>query len=64
MLGKILLALIGVLIAVSVMLVVSAIYAWPVQLLVNYLVGGVQVLTFKKAWAITLLCALLFKSSK
>lgn len=48
----------------------SAFYAWPVQLLYNYLVistnplGEFMTITFKQAWALSLLCNLLFKSSK
>lgn len=42
----------------------SALYALPVQWLVNYVAGGLVVLSFKKAWALSLLCQFLFKSSK
>lgn len=43
----------------------SALFAWPVQWLLNYLIPGTSfVVTFKQAWALSLLCSLLFKSSK
>lgn len=42
----------------------SALYALPVQWLVNYVADGLIILSFKKAWALSLLCQFLFKSSK
>lgn len=45
----------------------SALYAWPVQLLWNGIlpvVFGIAKITFLQAWGLTVLASLLFKSSK
>lgn len=55
---------------VLVAVCLSALFAWPVQLLWNYFItsihpfGEAMVLTFKQAWALSLLCSFLFKSGK
>lgn len=65
MLGKIL-GVIGAAIAMVALIVgLSALFAWPVQLLYNYLAPGtLWDITFRQAWALSLLCSLLFKSNK
>lgn len=51
--------------ALAVTVGLSALYAWPVQLLWNYLSPNSMFdITFKQAWALSLLSSLLFKSSK
>jgi len=78
MIGKILSALIAIPALLLVAIGLSALYAWPVQLLWNALVPSLfpyaQVfgiteyapyhITFLQAWGMTLLTSFLFKSSK
>jgi len=78
MIGKILTVLLAVPLGLCMVVAVSALYAWPVQLLWNYLGANMFPLvaafgfdkyapyhiTFYQAWAMSLLCGLLFKSSK
>lgn len=65
MLGKLLAFVLAIPFVVAVTVGLSALYAWPVQLLFNYLFAGyVGAVSFKQAWAFSLLCSLLFKSSK
>lgn len=62
---KILALLVGLPLLLAIAIALSALYAWPVQLLWNYLMPGIfWDISFKQAWAITLLCNFLFKSSK
>lgn len=64
MLGKILL----VLAALPLVVGLSALFAWPVQLLWNgvaiHAIDGLHKLSFLQAWGLTILSSFLFKSSK
>lgn len=65
MLAKLTGLLIGVLGLLALAVGLSALFAWPVQLLWNYLSPNELFhISFKQAWALSLLCNLLFKSSK
>lgn len=73
MLGKVLAVLVALPVALLFAVAMSALFAWPVQLLSNYLLTSfgaawgltvIPLLSFKEAWALSLLCSLLFKSSK
>ena len=64
MLGKILLVLLAIPLAVGL----SALFAWPVQLLWNgvavNVIDGLHKVSFLQAWGLTILSSFLFKSSK
>lgn len=64
---KLLALLSAAIVLVVITAAISALIAWPVQLLWNScLVGavsGVHAIGFLKAWGISLLCGLLFKSN-
>ena len=65
MLKKILAVVVAFPLVLLVAIGVSALIAWPVQLLFNYLFAGfIGAVSFKQAWAFSVLCRLLFKSSK
>lgn len=65
MLEKILAGIIAIPLVLLLAVAMSALFALPVQWLLNYLIAGTAyVVTFKQAWALSLLCGLLFKSSK
>ena len=65
MLAKIVAVLVALPLALAFAVAMSALFAWPVQLLFNYLAPGeLWDISFKQAWALSLLCSLLFKSSK
>lgn len=60
-------ALGSLLIAISIIVVMSFVLSWPVWILWNgCLVGavaGINTVTWMQAWGISLLCGFLFKSS-
>lgn len=64
---KLLALLSAAIVLVVIIAVISALIAWPVQILWNScLVGavsGVHAIGFLEAWGISLLCGLLFKSN-
>lgn len=67
MLSKILAVIVAIPFVLVVAVGLSALYAWPVQLLWNGIlpvVFGIAKITFLQAWGLTVLASLLFKSSK
>lgn len=68
MLTKLIVVLVGVLGAVALLVGLSALFAWPVQLLWNGVavdaVDGLNRISFLQAWGLSFLTGLLFKSNK
>lgn len=68
MLTKIVVLLVGLIGAVGLLVGVSALFAWPVQLLWNgvavNVVDGLHKVSFLQAWGLSLLTGLMFKSNK